>query len=50
MDERLAWASSGALCNEITVRLCKPTNPTERQKEKEAKRKKESFFFFVITL
>ena len=25
IDARLAWASNGALCGEITLRLCHPT-------------------------
>ncbi len=24
IDARLAWASNGALCGEITLRLCRP--------------------------
>ena len=24
MDARLAWASNGAICKEVTVRLCNP--------------------------
>ena len=25
IDARLAWASGGALCNELTNRVCQPT-------------------------
>jgi len=24
IDDRLAWASNGALCSEVTLRLCSP--------------------------
>ncbi len=29
MDDRLAWASNGALCREITTRLCNPQNDND---------------------
>lgn len=25
MDERLEWATNGALCGEITIRMCNPS-------------------------
>ena len=33
MDNRLAWASNGALCGEINIRLCHPQKTENNEHE-----------------
>lgn len=35
IDDRLAWASNGALCREITIRMCNPLNDNDNAKQLE---------------
>ena len=35
MDARLAWASGGALCREITIRMCNPLNENDNAERSE---------------
>jgi hypothetical protein len=33
IDDRLAWASNGALCREITIRMCNPLKTENNEHE-----------------